>query len=96
MEYYSAIKRTPFAATWMDLEIIILNEVRERQLYCITYVKPKNSDTNERIYKEKQTPRLQIYGYQKGKLWGREKLGGWDQHIQTSMHKIDNQQGPTV
>ena len=32
MEYYSAIKKNeiiiPFAATWMDLEIIILNEVR--------------------------------------------------------------------
>ena len=33
MEYYSAIKKIeklPFAATWMDLEIIILSEVRER------------------------------------------------------------------
>ena len=33
MEYYSAIKKNeiiiPFAATWMDLEIIILNEVRD-------------------------------------------------------------------
>ena len=32
MEYYSAIKKNeiiiPFGATWMDLEIIILNEVR--------------------------------------------------------------------
>ena len=32
MEYYSAIKKNevmPFAATWMDLEIIILNEARQ-------------------------------------------------------------------
>ena len=32
MEYYSAIKRkeiTAFAATWTDLEIIILSEVRQ-------------------------------------------------------------------
>ena len=41
MEYYSAIKKNeimPFAATWMDLENIILNEVRERQILCITYM----------------------------------------------------------
>ena len=34
MEYYSAIKKNeimPFAVTWMDLEIIILNEVRQRK-----------------------------------------------------------------
>ena len=32
MEYYSAIKKDeimPFAATWMDLEIIILSEVSQ-------------------------------------------------------------------
>ena len=32
MEYYSVITKSkimPFAATWMDLEIIILSEVRE-------------------------------------------------------------------
>ena len=36
MEYYSAIKKNeimPFAATWMDPKIIILSEVRERQMY---------------------------------------------------------------
>ena len=34
MEYYSAIKKNkimPFAATWMDLEIIILSEVSQTQ-----------------------------------------------------------------
>ena len=34
MEYYSAIKNNeimPFAATWMDLEIIILSEVRQEK-----------------------------------------------------------------
>ena len=41
-EYYSAIKKNkimPFAAIWMDLEIIILSELRERQIsYDITYM----------------------------------------------------------
>ena len=35
MEYYSAIKKNeimPFAATWMDLEIIILSEIRNRKI----------------------------------------------------------------
>ena len=38
MEYYSAIEKNeimPFAATWMDLEIIILSEVRQRKTNII-------------------------------------------------------------
>ena len=44
MEYYSAVRKNeilPFAATWMDLEGIMLSEMsdRERQiLYDITYM----------------------------------------------------------
>ena len=43
MEYYSAIKKNekmPFAATWMDLEIIILSEVRhtEKEKYMISLI----------------------------------------------------------
>ena len=35
MEYYSAIKKNeilPFATTWMELESIMLSEIRERQI----------------------------------------------------------------
>ena len=45
VEYYLALKKNeimPFAATWMDLQIIILCEVRsgrERQItYIIAYI----------------------------------------------------------
>ena len=42
MEYYSAIKKNelmPLAATWMQLEIITLSEVSQRQKsYEITYM----------------------------------------------------------
>ena len=42
MDCYSAIKKNEimtFTAIWMDLEIIILSKVRERQIsYDITYM----------------------------------------------------------
>ena len=41
MEYYSAIKNNeimPFAATWMDLESVILSELSQiEEKYCMTY-----------------------------------------------------------
>ena len=57
MEYYSAIKKNeimPFAARWMDLDIIILNDKshREGQLsYDHLYMESKKNDINELIYK---------------------------------------------
>ena len=42
VEYYSAIKQNemmPFAATWMDLEIIILSEVSQKdKSYVISLI----------------------------------------------------------
>ena len=58
MEYYSATNKTeimPFAAAWMDLDIVILSEVRQRKTniiwYCLHVESKKNKGTNEIIYK---------------------------------------------
>ena len=55
MEYNTAIKKNeimPFAATWMELEIIILSKTeRERRIpYDITYMWNLKYDANEFIY----------------------------------------------
>ena len=89
MEYYSAIKKNeimpPFAATWMDLEIIILSEVSQTKTNIIRYRLymesiVKRNDVNELIAKQKQTYRLreQVYGYQGGSVRGRDSQGVWD------------------
>ena len=50
MEYYSAVKKNgimPFAATWIDQEIIILSEVSQRKTYIMwdyNHVEPNKND----------------------------------------------------
>ena len=57
MEYYSAIKRNEimsFAATWVDLEIIILSEIShtEKGKHHISIIRGiSKMGTNELIYK---------------------------------------------
>ena len=57
MEYYRAVKqneRMPFAATWMDLKIVMLGEVSQtdKETYDIPYMwNIKKDDENELIYK---------------------------------------------
>ena len=58
MEYYSAIKKKeimPFAATWMELEMIILSDVSQKEkdkYHLISLTRGiKKYDTNELIYK---------------------------------------------
>ena len=70
VEYYSVIKKNeimPFAATWIDLEVIILSEVswtEKRQIsYDITYMQTQKNDTNEQICKtetDSQTQRMNL------------------------------------
>ena len=59
MEYYSTIRKNeimPFAATWMDLEIVILSEVSQTEkdkYHTISLIcgNQKVNDTNELINK---------------------------------------------
>ena len=62
-----------FVATWMDLEIIILSEVRENPKLYITYVWDLTYNINEFIYERKrgsQTQRTDLW------LLRRSRVGG--------------------
>ena len=56
MEYYSAIKKNdimPFAATWMELENLILSEMSQKDKYHdITYNWNLISSTNEHLLRK--------------------------------------------
>ena len=80
MEYYSAIEKNklmPFETTWIQLEILILSEVsqKEKDKYDITYVWNLKHGTDEPIAKQKHTQRHreQTCGCQ----WGRGEEVGW-------------------
>ena len=53
-----------FAATWMDLEIIILGEVSHKEkhkYHMISHIWNLKYDTNEHIHKTKYTPYSQTW-----------------------------------
>ena len=56
----------PFAATWVDLEIVMLKEVRQRQTQVSLIHGILKNDTNELIYKTETDSHTQKtnYGYQ--------------------------------
>ena len=85
----------PFAATWMDLEIIILSEVSHRekdkhQMISLICGILKN-DTNELIYKtetDQQTSKTNLW-LPKGT--SRDGLGVWDWHMRCVVYRMDGQ-----
>ena len=59
MEYYSAIKKNeilPFAATWMDLEGIMLNEIsqKEKDKHCMISLMCGIKKENKLVNKHKK------------------------------------------
>ena len=93
-EYHSTIKKNeimPFAATWMDLETIILSQVNQRRRSTVwhpLYVesKKKKNDTNEHT-KQKETQRLreQNYGCW-GEEWGEEIVREFGMDLYTLLY----------
>ena len=66
----------PFSATWVGLEMILLNKSDRDKHHTISlYMRNlEKNDTNELTYKTES----QTYGYQSVKVEGRDKLGVWD------------------
>ena len=68
----------PFAATWMDLKIILQSEISQTKTNIIqyhVYVKSKKNDTNELIYKretDSQTQKINLH-LPKGKGGGKDE-----------------------
>ena len=103
MEYYSATeknKRMPFAATWMNLEIIMLRKVWQRKTNIVWYhsfveINLKN-DINEFIYKIETNSQILKTNLPKRECWGEGKIRSFGINIHTAIiniYKIDNQQG---
>ena len=85
-----------FAATGIDLDIIILTDVIQRKTNTVwhhLYANQKKG-TNELIYETKtySENKLLLSG---GRGWG-DRLRDWDWHEYMALFEIDNQQGPSV
>ena len=78
------------AATWIQLEVIILSEVSQKEKDKYYTIMWHNYLCNKT---DSQTQRADVVV--KG-VGGRDGLGVWDQQMQTITCKMKKQQGPTV
>ena len=78
----------PFAATWMDIGIIVLSEVSYRKTNIIwyhLYVESKKRYKQTYLQnRNRLTDRKQTYGYQEEREW--DKFEIWDSHIHTTIY----------
>ena len=84
----------PFAATWIDREIIIVSEGSQRKMNITWYdLRVKSKIRHKKLIYEIETDsqRKQTGGCQGGGSGGRDKLGIWNYQIQTN-----KQQNPTI
>ena len=102
-EYHSALKKNeimPFAATWMQPEVIILSERSQKDKYrmIITYIQNLNYNTNESIYATETESGTQRTDWRLPRERGVKRTGlrVWDQQMQTDTCRTDKQQDPTV
>ena len=83
----------PFAATWMDLEINILSEVEKDKYHMILLVCGIFTKMVQMNYLQNTSRVIDVENklmVTKRERRGRDKSGGWTQHIHTTMYKIDN------
>lgn len=87
-----------FAATRMDMEIIALREVRQRQIsYAISYMQNLKSNTNESTCKTERDSQTQKTNLRLSKQKGvGDLLGVLDYQIHITVYKAEKQQGFTV
>ena len=87
-----------FAATWMDIKIIILRESERQISYDITYM----CNQKKRIYKCFWQNRNKLSNFEKqlpkrtGRGDGRDGLGVWDWHMHSVVKGMTGQQEPAL
>ena len=94
----------PFAAAWMDVEMIILSVVIQRKTNIIWDHKSVDSNNNnKKMFQKNLQTRNRLEdcetksAFTKGEMQGgRVILRNWDWHIYITIYEIDRQLGPTV